>query len=252
MLLFCWAFFGVADSISSMQKNSPQQENSHDNHSHDDHSNHSHAHNDQASKSIYALPFFLILAFAFLELFGGFWTQSLALLSDAWHMFSDVFALGLAWFASHISTKPGTHKHANGQSHAEIGAAAVNALLMLIVVAYIMVEAWHRLDNPQPVTGGYVMLIASAGLIVNLIVAKMLHSGGGDGHDHAHDHNKRAAYLHVMGDLLGSLAALVAGAVIYYTGWLKIDPLLSIFISLMILVVTLNLIKDVWRAYKNG
>ena len=95
-------------------------------------------------------------------------------------------------------------------------------------------------------TSGYVMLIAFAGLVVNIIVAKMLHS------DHAHDHNKRAAYLHVMGDLLGSVAALAAGIVIYFTGWLQIDPLLSIFISLLILIVTLNLIKEVWQAYHYG
>ena len=194
----------------------------------------------------YKFAFFLILVFAIIELFGGMFTHSLALLSDAWHMFSDVFALGLAWLASYLSAKPSTHKHASGQSHAEIAAAAVNAILMLVVVAYIVYEALQRFDNPHPVTSGYVMLIAFAGLVVNIIVAKMLHS------DHAHDHNKRAAYLHVMGDLLGSVAALAAGIVIYFTGWLQIDPLLSIFISLLILIVTLNLIKEVWQAYYYG
>ena len=216
--------------------------------------NHAHQHDDEphqdetekSPKNIYAIPFVLILGFGFVEIFGGIWTNSLALLSDAWHMLSDAFALGLAWFAAHLSAKPGTHKHANGQSHAEIAAAAVNAILMLIVVTYIVYEALQRFDNPHPVTSGYVMLIAFAGLVVNIIVAKMLHS------DHAHDHNKRAAYLHVMGDLLGSVAALAAGIVIYFTGWLQIDPLLSIFISLLILIVTLNLIKEVWQAYRYG
>ena len=197
----------------------------------------------------YKFAFFLILLFAIIELFGGIFTHSLALLSDAWHMFSDVFALGLAWLASYLSAKPGTpnhanqKSHANGQSHAEIAAAAVNAMLMLVVVTYIVYEALQRFDNPHPVISGYVMLIAFAGLVVNIIVAKMLHS------DHAHDHNKRAAYLHVMGDILGSVAALAAGIVIYFTGWLKIDPLLSIFISLLILIVTLNLIREVWQTY---
>ena len=200
----------------------------------------------------YKFAFFLILVFAIIELFGGMFTHSLALLSDAWHMFSDVFALGLAWLASYLSAKPGTHKHANGQSHAEIAAAAVNAILMLVVVAYIVYEALQRFDNPHPVTSGYVMLIAFVGLVVNIIVAKMLHSGGDDGHDHSGNHNKRAAYLHVMSDLLGSVAALAAGIVIYFTGWLQIDPLLSIFISLLILIVTLNLIKEVWQAYRYG
>jgi cobalt-zinc-cadmium efflux system protein len=221
---------------------------------------HQHPHEAKAG-NIYAIPFLLILIFAVIELLGGIWTNSLALLSDAWHMFSDVFALGLAWFAAHLSAKPGTHKHANGQSHAEIAAAAVNALLMLVVVAYIIFEALHRFKNPHTVSGGYVMLIAFVGLLVNLIVAKMLHGGAGHAHreheksstqNHTPDHNRRAAYLHVISDLLGSVAALLAGTVIYLTGWQQIDPLLSIFISALILFVTLRLIQDIWYAYKNG
>ncbi len=221
---------------------------------------HQPAHEARASKT-YAIPFLLILIFAVIELLGGIYTQSLALFSDAWHMFSDVFALGLAWFAAHLSAKPGTHKHANGQSHAEIAAAAVNAILMLVVVAYIIFEALHRFKNPHNISGGYVMLIAFIGLLVNLIVAKMLHGGGDHGHtksEHGHgksstrNHNRRAAYLHVMSDLLGSVAALLAGTVIYLTKWQQIDPLLSIFISALILFVTLRLIKDIWYAYNNG
>jgi cobalt-zinc-cadmium efflux system protein len=212
---------------------------------------HQHAHQDEPKASnTYAISFFLILIFAFIEIFGGIWTNSLALLSDAWHMFSDAFALGLAWFAAHLSAKPGTHKHASGQSHLEIAASAINATLMLLVVAYIIYEALLRFENPKPVTGGYVMLIAFAGLLVNLIVAKMLH--GGDGHNHAKDHNRRAAYLHVLGDLLGSVAALLAGAIIYFTGWLQADPILSIFISLLLLFVTIKLTIDIWHSYKNG
>ena len=239
-------------------------ENHADNHAGDLDAEHANGHTNESTRPIEALQnqdktqpaenhptnyrfaFFLILVFAIIELFGGMFTHSLALLSDAWHMFSDVFALGLAWLASYLSAKPGTHKHANGQSHAEIAAAAINAALMLVVVAYIVYQALQRFDNPHPVISGYVMLIAFAGLVVNIIVAKMLHS------DHAHDHNKRAAYLHVMGDLLGSVAALAAGVVIYFTGWLQIDPILSIFISLLILMVTLNLIKEVWQAYRYG
>ena len=216
------------------------------------HHNHKHDHKhdlETTQRSPFALPFFLILIFAIIELLGGIWTNSLALLGDAWHMFSDVLALGLAWFASYLSAKPGTHKHANGQSHAEITAAAINVALMLLVVGYIVYEALHRLQHPQAVSGGYVMLIAFVGLIVNIIVAKMLHSS--DTHNNAKDHNKRAAYLHVLSDLLGSVAALLAGAVIYFTGWLTIDPLLSLFISLLILLMTLRLMKDVWHAYQH-
>ncbi len=219
----------------------------------DNHHHHDAHHEKPLPKSIYAVPFFLIFAFALLEFFGGIWTNSLALLSDAWHMFSDLFALGLAWFAAHLSAKPGTHRHASGQSHLEIAASAVNVLLMFAVVTYIIIEAIQRFNHPQAVTGGYVIWIALAGLVVNLIVLKMLH-GNDDAHAHGaeHNHNKRAAYLHVMGDLLGSVAAVVAGAVIYFTGWLSIDPILSIFISLLILIVTIKLTKDIWTSYKNG
>jgi cobalt-zinc-cadmium efflux system protein len=213
------------------------------NHTHKNSPKHGHEpHHNHVQRSPYALPFFLILIFAIIELAGGIWTNSLALLSDAWHMFSDVFALGLAWFAAHHSAS--SKKHASGQSHIEIAASIINAVLMIIVVAYIIIEAIDRLKNPHNVTGGYVMLIAFAGLIVNIVVAKLLH------HDDHNDHNRRAAFLHVMGDLLGSVAALAAGAVIYFTGWLPVDPLLSIFISLLILFVTLKLIKDIWHVFK--
>jgi cobalt-zinc-cadmium efflux system protein len=199
----------------------------------------SHAHHNP-----FLFPFLLILLFAIIELAGGIWTQSLALQGDAWHMFSDVFALGLAWFAAHYATR--RTKHGYGQSHIEIAASITNAALMLIVVIYIIVEAIDRLKNPHNVTGGYVMIIAFIGLIVNIIVAKLLH------HDDHNDHNRRAAFLHVLGDLLGSVAALAAGAVIYFTGWLPIDSMLSIFISLLILVVTLKLIKDIYFTLKQG
>lgn len=218
------------------------------NHTHEHNRKHNHKHNhephhNQGQRSPFALPFFLILIFAIVELAGGIWTNSLALLGDAWHMFSDVFALGLAWFASHHSVN--SKKHASGQSHIEIIASIINAALMLAVVIYIIIEAIDRFKNPHDVTGGYVMLIAFVGLVVNIIVAKLLHHGD------ENDHNRRAAFLHVIGDLLGSVAALVAGAVIYFTGWLPIDSILSIFISLLILFVTLKLIKYIWNTLKN-
>lgn len=221
-----------------------------------DNHQHKNTHQEKSSaNSLYAIPFFLILVFGLLEFFGGIWTNSLALLSDAWHMFSDLFALGLAWSAAYLSAKPGTHRHASGQSHLEIAAAVVNVVLMFAVVIYIVVEAIQRFNHPQTVTGGYVIFIALTGLIVNLIVLKMLH-GGDDEHDHVknaeQNHNKRAAYLHVMGDLLGSVAAVASGAVIYFTGWMLIDPILSIFISLLILVVTIKLTKEIWHSYNNG
>ena len=235
-----------------------------DDNKHNHHHSHDHSHklDDEISsqkstdqvqiknkQNTFKLPFFLILIFAFVELMGGVWSQSLALLSDAWHMFSDVLALGLAWLASYLSHQPNVVKNANWQSRVEIVASVLNASLMLAVVGYIIFEAVQRLENPQPVASLAVILIALVGLIVNLVVANMLHSADDS---HAHDHNKRAAYLHVLGDLLGSVAAIAAGIVIYFTGWLQIDPILSIFISLLILGFTIKLIKDVWQSYKQG
>ncbi|MES2500363.1 MAG: cation diffusion facilitator family transporter [Pseudomonadota bacterium] len=207
---------------------------------------HNHSHGNP-----FAVPFFLILAFAVIEFAGGIWTQSLALLGDAWHMFSDVFALALAWFASAQAQKNRSTKHASGQSQIEIRASIINVVLMLIVVVWIVFEALQRLKNPPNITGGYVMLIAFIGLLVNVIVAQRLHH-------QAHHHggkdnlNHRAALLHVLGDLLGSIAALLAGALIYFTGWLAADPILSLFISALILVVTIKLANDIRLALKQG
>ena len=203
---------------------------------HHEHHHHSPEYNRHGNP--FLIPFILTLVFAVIEFFGGVWTQSLALLGDAWHMFSDVLALGVAMFASYQATKA-------GNSRAELVASVVNALAMLIVAAWIIVEAVERIASPRPVTGGYVMLIAFVGLAVNLLAAKYLHL-----HGDAENMNQRAAFLHVMGDILGSVAALAAGAVIYFTGWLTIDPILSIFISTLLLVVTLNLIREIWRNYK--
>ena len=165
-------------------------------------------------------------------------------MGDAGHMASDVAALGLAWFAAGHAKKSTTTRHASGMSHVEIIASIFNAILMLIVVAWIIFEAIQRFKNPQHVAGAEVMLIAFLGLLVNIVVAKLLHGGDAHGEQNL---NHRAAFLHVLGDLLGSVAALVAGAVIYFTGYMPIDPILSIFISLLILLGTLNLIKDIWQ-----
>jgi cobalt-zinc-cadmium efflux system protein len=192
------------------------------------------------------IPFVLVLIFAIIEFVGGVWTHSLALLGDSWHMLTDTTALGLAMYAAHRTSKA----HANNrQSRSELIASIINAVIMLVVIVWIIVEAIERLKNPQPVMGGYVMLVAFAGLVVNIIVALRLNHMAHH-HDGGKSLNQRAAFLHVMGDLLGSLAALAAGAVIYFTSWLAIDPILSILISLLLLVVTLSLIKDIWHTVK--
>lgn len=203
---------------------------------------HSHSHTD---KNHFLVPFLLILAFAVIEVAGGLWTSSLALLGDAGHMFSDVAALGLAWFAASHAKKPTSKKHVSGMSHGEIIASIINSVIMLLVVAAIVYEAIRRFKTPHNVAGAEVMVIAFIGLLVNIIVAKRMHN-------HTDEHSKnnlnhRAAFIHVLGDLLGSVAALAAGAVIYFTGYMAIDPILSIFISGLILLGTLSLIRDIWK-----
>ena len=210
-------------------------QSSHSKHDHDDEHDH------------YMIPFLLIFIFAVVEAVGSWYTGSLALLSDAGHMFTDVTALGLAWMASALSRKQHVARHKSGVSYVEIGVSAINALTMLLVIAYVVYEAIHRFQNPHQVRGLGLMVIATLGLIVNLIVAKQLHH---QAEHHGESLNNRAAFLHVVGDLLGSLAAVAAGVVIYFTGWMMIDPILSLLISILLLVFTLNLIRDIMRTLR--
>jgi cobalt-zinc-cadmium efflux system protein len=203
-----------------------------------------HRHNASAHLDL-TWPVALTFGFAFVEAVGGWLTGSLALLGDAGHMFSDSAALGLAWLASWIALKPPTRRHSYGLARVEIIVALANGLFMLAVVAGIVLEAVHRLNHPQPVAGGQVMLIAIVGLLVNVGVAWNLNRG----HSNL---NSRAALLHVMGDLLGSVAAIAAGAVIYFTGWTRIDPILSILISMLILASTFNLLREALHVLMEG
>jgi cobalt-zinc-cadmium efflux system protein len=209
------------------------------------HHAHHHTSHHHGNGNALLWPVLLTLGFALVEAAGGWFTGSLALMGDAGHMFSDSAALGLAWLGMWMARKPPSVKHSYGLMRAEVMVALVNGLLMLAVVTAIAVEAIQRLHRPSQVQGGEVMLIAFLGLIVNLIVAWRL------GHDQ-HNLNSRAALLHVIGDVLGSVAALAAGAVIYFTGWLRIDPILSLFISALILFSTLNLLREVLHVLMEG
>ncbi len=179
----------------------------------------------------------LTLSFAIIEAVAGWWSGSLALLSDAGHMLTDSSALGLAALAAWLARRPPSSRHTYGLVRLEILAALFNGLLMLALIGWIAWEAVQRLALPQPVLGDAVMLVAGIGLIVNLLVAWKLHHGG-------MDLNTRAAFLHVLGDLLGSVAALVSGALIYGFGWLWVDPALSLLVTLLILVSALRLLRD--------
>lgn len=204
---------------------------------HDDHDDHDH----------YLIPFALIFSFAIVEAVGSWYTGSLALLSDAGHMFSDVLALGLAWMAGIMAKKPHVKRHKSGVSYVELAVSIINALTLLLVIFYVIVEAIERFKTPHHVQGLGLTIIATLGLIVNIIVAKQLHH---QATHHAETLNNRAAFLHVLGDLLGSIAAVLAGVVIYFTGWMPIDPILSLLISALLLIFTVNLVRDICRTMR--
>ena len=208
------------------------------NHSHDDHDHyHGHSHGKSSSLRALGIAILLTLIFAAFEAFGGWWAKSLALMGDAGHMGSDALALAIAAFAAWIAKKPPSQKHTYGFGRAEVLAAWARSLLMLLISLAVIVEAIDRIHSPESVNGVAVMLIAAAGLIINLFVAWILARG-------ERTLNIRAALLHVIGDMLGSFAALVSGAVIYYTGWMPIDPILSIIIGILILISSLRLLRE--------
>lgn len=187
----------------------------------------------------------LTLAFALVEVVAGWRTGSLALIGDAGHMVSDAAALGLAAFAQWLARRPPSARHSYGLARAEIVAAFINGLVMLLVVAGIALEAVTRLRAPVPVAGGAVALVAVLGLAVNLAVLAMLRRS-------QRDLNTRAAMLHVLGDALGSVAALIAGIVIYFTGWSPIDALASLAICALILYSTVRLLREALHVLMEG
>ncbi|MEW6353738.1 MAG: cation diffusion facilitator family transporter [Pseudomonadota bacterium] len=179
----------------------------------------------------------ITLGFAALEGLAGWWAGSLALLGDAGHMVTDASALGLAAFAAWVARRPPSPRHSYGLGRAEVVVALVNGLFMLALVGGILFTALERLRAPQPVLAGTVMLVAALGLAINLIVAYLLSRG-------EKTLNVRAALLHVMADALGSVAALASGVTIYFTGWTRIDPLLSLFICVLILYSGVRLLRE--------
>lgn len=175
--------------------------------------------------------------FAIVEAVGAHFAGSLALYSDAGHMATDAAAFVVALIAQVVARRPPSERASYGYGRAEVLAAFVNAVAMLLLVGWIAVEAIRRFVAPTPVAGPVMMAVAAAGLAVNLAVAWLLGKASGN-------LNARGALLHVIGDILGSVAALVAGAVILATGWTPIDPLLSLLVALLILRSTWALLRQ--------
>jgi len=175
--------------------------------------------------------------FMLVEVAGGILSGSLALLADAGHMLTDTMALALSAIAFRVSSRPADEKRSYGYQRFQILAAFVNGLSLLVIVGWILFEAVQRILSPSMVMGQTMLIVAAAGLVINIIVFFVLHGGDQE------NLNMRGAALHVLGDLLGSVAAITAALVILYTGWMPIDPILSIGVALLIFRSAWHLVK---------
>lgn len=213
-------------------------DHSHDHqHSHDDHG-HSHSVSvTEDSKKRVLLVLLLTGSYMLVQVVGALFSGSLALLADAGHMLSDTTALALAWVAFRLAAKPADQRRSYGYGRFQILAAFINGLALFVIAFWITIEAWQRLQQPGEILAGPMLIVAIVGLLVNVAGFIILHRGNRD------NVNMRGALLHVLGDLLGSVAAIVAAVVIMFTGWMAIDPILAVFVALLILRSAWDLVK---------
>ena len=184
------------------------------------------------------IVFSITLVYFIVEVIVGFMSNSLALLSDAAHMLTDVAGQALALFAIWMASKPRNSKKTYGYLRTEIFSALINAIVLIFISGYILYEAWQRFQDPPKVAGFSMLIVASIGLIINLISMKILKSGSEE------SINIKGAFLEVVADMLSSIAVIIAGIIILSTGWLLIDPIISALIGLFILPRTFGLLKE--------
>lgn len=199
---------------------------------------HGHGHSRAASKRALAVALALTTAYTVAEVVGGLLTGSLALLADAGHMVSDDLSLGLALAAMWLADRPATPERSFGLRRAEILAALVNGVTLIAIAIWIFVEAARRFRDPPEVLGGWMLVVAAIGLAVNVAAAFVLSRAPGE------SLNTRAAFRHVLADLLGSVGVIVAAVVILVTGWLYADPLISVLIALLVLASSWSVLRD--------
>jgi len=202
-------------------------------------------HHHQSITTHLSLALFITLGYAGVEAIAGWWSGSLALLADAGHMLIDATSLGIAALAAHWSTRTPSPRFSYGMARIDILAGLINALLMIGVMVATSVAAVNRLLQPSLVHGEAVTLVATIGLGINILVLWLLAKG-------EKTLNTRAALLHVIGDLLGSITALMAGVIIVYTGWMPIDPILSLVIVTLIMFSALHLLHEALTALLEG
>lgn len=201
----------------------------HSHHHHPDHGDH---------EQLVRRAFLLIAGFMVIEVAGGLLANSLTLLADAGHMFLDASALGFSWYALRLSRRGHDHNLSYGYHRYQVLATFINGLTLLALVIWIAVEAWQRLRQPEGMLPIPALVVAVLGLAVNVVAFRWLHHG----HDNA---TVRSAALHVLGDMLGSVAAIAAATIVYFTGWPYADPLLA-------LVILLILSRGAWRLVRDS
>lgn len=208
---------------------SENHDHSHTHGSHDHSHGHAHSHAHGANERSVGLAALLTGAFMVVEVIGGVLAGSLTLIADAGHMLTDFAGLGMAWFAFRLTRRPADGKRTYGFDRFSVLVAFVNGLALFVIAGWIVFEAWERFSAPVEVLGGLMFWVAVAGLGVNILSFLILRRGDKE------NLNMRAAVLHVLGDLLGSVAAIIASVVILTTGWMPIDPILSVVVSVIIL-----------------
>jgi cobalt-zinc-cadmium efflux system protein len=208
-------------------------------HSHHGHAHgHGHDHSHGANARAVGIAALLTGGFMVAEVAGGLISGSLALIADAGHMLTDFASLTMAWLAFRVARRPADAKRTYGFDRLSVLAAFVNGIALFAIAAWIAIEAARRLSDPHPVAGGLMLAVATGGLVVNILAFWVLSRGDRD------NLNLRAALLHVLGDLLGSVGAIAAALIILRTGWTPIDPLLSVLVAAIILRAAWSVVRD--------
>lgn len=208
---------------------------------------HGHDHTHGANKKVLMIGFFIITGYMIVEAIGGYLTNSLALLADAGHMLSDAISLGVALAAFTLGEKAANYSKTYGYKRFEILASVFNGVTLVLIAIFIFYQAFQRFQNPPEVASTGMLIIAAIGLLVNIVVAWMLHGG-----DTKNNLNVRAAFLHVLGDLLGSIGAIVAALFIMFFGWGWADPLASVIVAILVLISGWKVTKDAVHVLMEG
>ena len=199
---------------------------------------HGHAHAPQVSAATLGGAVALTLAFVLAEAIGGWWGNSLALLSDAGHNLADAATLGLSWYALWMAGKPSHERMTFGYHRVGVFAALINAVSLVLIALFIGWEGIERLRHPEPASGVLMIVLATVAIIVNLAIGSRLHQGA------KHDINVRSAYIHMIGDAVSAFGVVIAGIIIATTQWLLADPIVSLVIAALILYSSYGVLRE--------